>query len=275
MAITIDPCTAATTAIEARFRGVKLATGTGFYWQAGDRKFLITNWHVVTGRHPITGAHLSNHAGEPDELRVDIVSNRNLNQRVPHAVPLFDREGVPRWLEHPHWRSSVDVVCLPLFGLDNDIYCLNELNAVEAAKFVGAEVFVVGFPRNIGPDRCAIWKRASIASEPDINVDGVPLMLVDTASASGMSGAPVIQRFRGQAQLKDGGQMMGVNGYQILGVYSGRFAGKNEAEVSLGRVWKAHLIDEMIGSTEVGSREPRGVLPTFVPINYTSGNIKV
>lgn len=67
--------------------------------------------------------------------------------------------------------------------------------------------------------------------------------------------------------------MAGVDGYQLLGVYSGRLAGKNEAEVSLGRVWKAHLIDETIKGGAVGSREPRGVLPVFAPLDYTSGTV--
>ena len=54
-------------------------------------------------------------------------------------------------------------------------------------------MFVLGYPKGISGGRgFPIWKRASIATEPDIQHDGLPKLLVDTATREGMSGAPVV-----------------------------------------------------------------------------------
>jgi hypothetical protein len=56
----------------------------------------------------------------------------------------------------------------------------------------GMDVFVLGYPRGIsGGGRFPLWKRGSIASEPDVNIDNLPMMYIDTATREGMSRAPV------------------------------------------------------------------------------------
>lgn len=58
---------------------------------------------------------------------------------------------------------------------------------------VATDVFVLGYPKGIsGGGEFPIWKRASIATEPDIQLGTLPKMLVDTATREGMLGAPVI-----------------------------------------------------------------------------------
>jgi len=59
---------------------------------------------------------------------------------------------------------------------------------------VGHELFVLGFPEGISASDLPIWKRATIASEPNATVDGLPILLVDTATRRGMSGGPAIAR---------------------------------------------------------------------------------
>ncbi|MGV9005223.1 MAG: trypsin-like peptidase domain-containing protein [Brevundimonas sp.] len=266
----IDACTVAVTALDCRFGALSLSTATGFIWKHGDEVFLVTNWHVVTGRHPNSGQHLSPNAGEPDHLHLDVFENKNLNRRATVPLQLYGEDGAPVWLEHPKWRSAVDVVCVPLGELGNHVFPLNEVANVEALRLIGMDVFVLGYPRGIGPDRLAIWKRASIASEPDVDVDKLPLRLIDTSTAEGMSGAPVVQRFRGQAMSHNGGLQLGVDGYQMFGVYSGRLPGQNETEVTLGRVWKEHLVAEIAIGGVAGCRDPRGVEPAFGFTSYLS-----
>lgn len=270
--IEIDYCTAATTPLECRFRDRALSDATGFFWRTGDQVNLVTNWHVVTGRHPVTGQHLSDHGGEPDSLIIDSFVGRNLAKRLSVSVPLYNANGEELWKEHRRWRSAADVVVITLGDVAHNVFALNDFRTLDGAVSIGMDVFVLGYPRGIGPERLAIWKRASIASEPDVDVDGFPLRLVDTATAPGMSGGPVIQRYRGQAQRADGATVMGINAYQMLGVYSGRLPGRNEHEVSLGRVWKQHLIDEIVTHGVSGSREPRAeVLPAHVDYTVKSG----
>lgn len=271
--VVIDPCTAAVTGIECFFGEQKLSIGTGFYWRSGHDVFLITNWHVVTGRNQATGKHISKEAAEPDVIQVDLLRNANLNQRYSQRLPLYGNDGAPLWKEHGAWHSEVDVVALPMGDLRQHTMPINDVPVVAGLRGVGMDVFVIGFPRGIGPERHAIWKRASIASEPDVNVDGLPLRLVDTSTSAGMSGSPVVQRFRGQAVGNDGEMNLGVNGYQMLGVYSGRLAGPGEGEVTLGRVWKETLIEEIASEGVQGDRELRGRKQVFQTIDYRSSGL--
>jgi hypothetical protein len=109
----IDEYSAATTPIDLLFNERKLASGTAFIWHA-DRQYLITNWHNVTGKNPFTGGHLSNHAGEPDAIRVYFsMPGPNTNR---HAVSfrLHDGDGNANWMVHSQYGSKVDVVAIPI-----------------------------------------------------------------------------------------------------------------------------------------------------------------
>jgi hypothetical protein len=54
------------------------------------------------------------------------------------------------------------------------------------------DAFVLGYPRGMsGGGHFPVWKRATIATEPDIDLDGLPRFYIDTATREGMSGSPV------------------------------------------------------------------------------------
>jgi hypothetical protein len=59
------------------------------------------------------------------------------------------------------------------------------------------DVFVLGYPFGPGKTGLPVWKRGSIASEPDLVPQVENYLLVDTASRPGMSGSPVILRTYG------------------------------------------------------------------------------
>jgi hypothetical protein len=111
------------------------------------------------------------------------------------------------------------------------------------------EAFVIGYPFSKPPRLVLpIWKRASIASEPDLDIDNLPKMLIDTATRSGLSGSPVVMQRIGLHGM-EGGVMKGseIIGRirNFIGVYSGRI-GDNEFKAQLGIVWKARVIDEKV-----------------------------
>lgn len=97
-----------------------------------------------------------------------------------------------------------------------------------------------------------LWKRASIASEPSEDLDGLPKYLIDTASQKGMSGAPVF--FRSHIHLTTGGQLAVGNTAQLFyGIYSGRLpeVGDNPSDpvaAQLGLVWKPIAVAEVVTS---------------------------
>jgi len=54
----------------------KLGTGTGFIREIGDRHFLITARHNLTGLHPDTNRHISPTGGIPNEVDVEGFQNQ-------------------------------------------------------------------------------------------------------------------------------------------------------------------------------------------------------
>jgi hypothetical protein len=121
---------------------------------------------------------------------------------------------------------------------------------------VGMDVFILGYPFAIELPGYPVWKRGSIASEPELAavtsalgsaVKQTDYMLVDTASRPGMSGAPVIRRSWWNHDLQ--ASYFAVTGEPIdrfIGVYSGRAHTDGPHEAQIGLVWNASLIEEII-----------------------------
>lgn len=230
-----------------------ISSGTGFIYSKNESLYLITNWHNVSGRNPQTSKCLSDHAAVPDVISTLFRCRDNSAMCKREQIPLRDEETQdPLWLEHPIHGQNVDVVAIKLSDAIVDSYQLfpiNELDFEKDKEEVADEVFVVGFPfSDMSYLNMPIWKKASIASEPDIDQDKLPKFLIDTATRPGLSGSPAIMQRTGVHGLVNGG----AGGFSsigtirnFLGVYSGRI-GSDELKAQLGVVWKAKVIDEII-----------------------------
>lgn len=153
----------------------------------------------------------------------------------------------PIWLEHAYHHNKIDVVaipiCIPVWG---EVTTIDEVNTARMRLRVATDVFILGYPKGISGGEFPIWKRASIATEPYIQLDALPKMLVDTATREGMSGAPVIAvARRGVLEPEAGLAGNWDPGCRFVGVYSGRL-GHGELEAQLGIVWKAQAVDEIV-----------------------------
>lgn len=169
-------------------------------------------------------------------------------------LDLFDADGKPDWLEHPKWRRTADVIALRIGPLDGARLFNQPINTHAFDNFepaVGYDAFVIGFPMHMdGSSGFPIWKRASIATEPDIDLNELPKLLIDTGTRKGMSGSPVIAVRRGVIKprgSKDVRDTIFGEGKEFLGVYGGRI-GDDEMGVQLGVVWKASVVSEIISS---------------------------
>jgi len=114
--------------VELFFGQTHLGQATCFSWTEGHASFLITNWHVVSGRHPETRQALRDDGGIPDRLEVSLHREERLGAWDTYSVPLCDNDGRPVWLEHPIHGPRVDVVAIPFAapaGLRH--YSLNSL----------------------------------------------------------------------------------------------------------------------------------------------------
>lgn len=237
----------------------KLASATGFIYERRKKFYLITNWHNVTGLNPITKEQIGQRGGIPDVVVLTLQIQKEPFIKWAHfPISLYDEDKNADWLVHPEHKESVDVVAIELEFEDDFKGLLKPINKIRFDEFkleISDDVFILGFPYELkGGGHFPIWKRGSVATEPDINYEGLPKMFVDTASRPGMSGSPVIFRRTGihgtvNGEVKDDSIIGTIQNF--VGIYSGRVLGKTELEAQLGIVWKEEVIDEIIdGNTK-------------------------
>lgn len=253
--ISIDQFSLTTTPIEQYFNKTLLGTATGFVWKIDGRYFLITNWHVVTCRVFPTREYIKSHAGRPNKLCVRFNFAAQIFEKQPYEIPIRDDDDKPLWLVHP--GRNIDIAVVPLtFTADQlavlNLYPLNELTSADLAVYIGMDVFVLGYPFGAGPPAYPIWKRGSIASEPDLVRMTTDYLMVDTASRPGMSGGPVIMRSWGYHLLANGDVSTEPKFFtRFIGVYSGRLPSKDASEAQIGQVWPGEFIHEIIAGNKL------------------------
>lgn len=249
------------------FHRLCLATGTAFVYAQNDHRYLVTNWHNVTGRNSLTHKTLSTQASIPNRLVAVCPIYHDGDRTSPQAVlfwevinvPLYEDDGSPSWYEHPSHGSLVDVAAIPIGAPSprSALICVNDQRVTFANQAVGAgtDAFVLGYPHGLsGGAKLPIWKRGSIASEPQADIDGLPKVLIDASTRRGMSGPPVFAHVEGlsfpvgSTNLGDG--ILGST-FQFMGCYSGSL-GREPFEAQLGVLWKEQAIIEIIAAQHKG-----------------------
>ncbi|MDX4028569.1 hypothetical protein ACNSOO_06030 [Aliarcobacter lanthieri] len=238
--------------IELRFNEIVLATGSAFFAELDDIYMLFTNKHNVTGVDNETGNLLSNTGGKPNNIKILIPNPSSLNDgglEVKSSqyfiLKLYQDEFYekPNWIEHPN--KKVDVV-----GINFNPKEINTDKLLFSAKTewhnweIGSHINVIGYPYGLSSDGFPIWLSGYIASEPNIDFDGLPLFLIDCRTRTGQSGSPVIAMFKKGdiVEYKGKEYKSKIQQTSLLGIYSGRI----NSESDLGRVWKTKVLREII-----------------------------
>jgi hypothetical protein len=239
---------------------IVISKATCFFYRnkKTEEIFLITNWHVVTGRNPQTGQMIDSNGAIPSYLKLNLLQTIGTEhiKQVNYIIDLYNND-IPLWVELEKKNDQViDVVALPCkLSEDYMVNCINDLEELynEDTKInIAEDVFVIGFPFGITVGNVfPIWKRASVASEIAIDIDDLPKFYIDTATRAGMSGSPVIKYAKRPFSISSGNPTMGkVSQHftKFVGVYSGRIGDDKDLgiEAQLGVVWKAKIIDELL-----------------------------
>ncbi|AEE51217.1 hypothetical protein Halhy_3359 [Haliscomenobacter hydrossis DSM 1100] len=233
-----------------------IAVGTGFFYSKNEKLYFITNWHNVTGINPITKEPLSSHGSQPHQIMMPVLVKDEFIDWDYVEFDLYKDESncEPDWMVHPIHGEKIDVVVIEFDSvLDNRIIPVNECKwDLDYPLEISDDIFVLGYPKGLSvAGHLPIWKKASVASEPQVHYNGLPCFLIDTASREGMSGAPVIYKRTGVHFKKQAGKVdvkstiFGVL-WNFVGIYSGRIHGTTELDAQLGIVWKKEVIDEII-----------------------------
>ncbi|HKO51980.1 MAG TPA: serine protease [Polyangiaceae bacterium] len=245
----------------AAANGYPLTNATGFVVRRGGVAFVVTNVHVVTGKHSDTGAKLAANQPPPDLLT--ICCHVTEEMRIGHGVWTYRDERLvgeaiePLWYEHPtkdlrEWphpetfdERVVDVAVLPLKETESvELYEVS-LESEEPNVFIrpGLTVSIIGFPFGDSTGGYfPIWKTGHIASDFDRSANE-RYFLVDASTREGMSGSPVIFRPLGPYLGASGEVLVGDGDTSFfLGIYSGRI----RPDADIGIVWRAKVIAEVL-----------------------------
>lgn len=237
--------------IDLKYNDIVLATGTAFFTSAGDRILLVTNKHNVTGRNTETEKCLDEkYAAVPNIMSVLIpITNPdgegfNCSQWQSYNISLYINEDKekPAWIEHPD--PAVDLVGFkflpPKINVKNLVL---PADGYDIPINVCSKVNVVGFPFGISTDNFPLWNTGYIASEPEIDINGKPLMYIDSRTRKGQSGSPVVKLYNpGETvYIDDKSYMAKSPQVYLLGIYSGRI----NAESDIGMVWKKKAFLEL------------------------------
>ena len=242
--IAIDEFSVKALYLETYLNGARSGIATGFVVKKNGAHYLVTNWHVVTGRNPYDNQPLSSTGiADPDVLQIWF-HTKSLGKWRPQDINIIDGQGQRLWLEHGLGRE-VDVVAVP-FEVPPDVTAYDidlALADFDLMLYPSEAVSIIGFPEDLtSGGRLPIWKTGHIASDIDIDWNGKPAFLIDATTRSGMSGSPVIAK-RVSIYQTSHGNVIG-NAVRFLGVYSGREISASGIEV--GFVWKPRVILEIL-----------------------------
>ena len=226
---------------------IEIGNGTGVIVESNRGPCLVTNRHNVTGRDQNTQKPLHSSGGLPTSIQIMHNKRKRLMKWRARTEALYNLDGTPRWVEHPTLKDKMDCVILPLSQVDGISWFPYDLVncGPNIAIGVAEVVSVVGFPFGLSSSgSLAIWATGFVATDPDIDYDGLPLILIDCRSRPGQSGSAVIAYRNGGSVAMGDGAVGHFNQpvFRLIGIYSGRINSQSD----LGFVWKTDAIMEIL-----------------------------
>lgn len=240
---------------------------SAFYYRYKNRPFLISNWHVFSGRDWLTGQLVSQSTGYiPQNIGFRSLALSGDGRHVEFQRPgwrfrLDDK--FTEFLREPPRIDGypVDIWAMPLpegflpgpdpnrkifSGSENFSCFINDLASEKIGTSTGDECFVIGYPlSNFEAAQLPVWKKGSIASEPLLGLGPYKAFLLDVASTSGMSGSPVVRFARGPNEYSHGMVRQSLS-LRLVGVYGGRLLQQELERTNLGYTWFSSVIDQVI-----------------------------
>jgi len=284
----VDHLSLSTTPIFLKKGNQVVSQGTGFYFlqqkEEGQVLFLVTNYHVLTGSSP-----KESKLPIGDNILFQFHESESETGKVKNIrLPLFTRSEKPIWVTNSSY-SEADLAIIPLPGQCSKgckVFCISEEWATPKMKIRPAtNVTLVGYPYGFydTSNSLPVWKSGTLASEPEIDFEGKPLVLVDVSAFPGMSGSPVFAISHGMYELSEGNSVSPGIVRQFIGIYASmQMIGKNKyleeiihdakvgirdyESLEIGHVWKAGIITETVKTIDIKKYESE-VMKEFSQIN--------
>jgi hypothetical protein len=214
---------------------IPLETATAFFVNGQRdgqlRRALVTNWHVLSGRNPMSpGSIRHRKGGLPDNIRFGLhhpQSQPGVLTMEEVTVALYDDSGKATWSQHPTRGRDVDIGVLEFSSEVTGAFNIEGVNVIagayDMAIDLGSDAFIIGYPYGFSPfAQTPIWKRGSIASEPHIGIGDNDRVLLDATTRQGMSGSPVVLRASTHYLSESGEVRLAPGALRWIGIYSSR-----------------------------------------------------
>ena len=241
----IEPLLITTARVHTFAAEKTLTNASGFFFENGERLFLVTSRHVVIDS---PSGHF------PDRLEIEMHTDAtNLALSTDVSIPLY-RDGEKTWREAQDAAGEVDVAAieidraaLPAAALYRAFTPLHLDTSF--AQEIGTDLLVVGFPLGFHDTlhHLPVARHAVIASTFGLRFQGQGYFLTDARTHRGMSGAPVVMRLRTEfPKLTD-------VPWLLLGVHSARLdVGTRDFELDealgLNCAWYADVLPALTGA---------------------------
>jgi S1-C subfamily serine protease len=244
--VAIDSINYSVTLVKTRVRGEApqqcvVASATGFFFQDHERKFLITNRHVVIKEEDNF---------YPDNLLIRVHTSRQ--STLPNrdvVIPLYNTNHEQLWLEHQNREIDVVAIRVDDLFLDGDViepFTPQNIPPSNIRLGVRDNCMVIGYPLGFHDDfhNLPITRVGTIASPYGAFFKEQRHFLLDAILHPGTSGSPVVlPSTRDILSITEVGQVAVARGFPtyLLGINSGEYSG-----LSLNAVWYSDLIQEII-----------------------------
>jgi S1-C subfamily serine protease len=189
------------------------SNATGFFYERGERVFLITAGHVFLDE-------ASGH--RPDRIEIQLhIDPADATKVEPVSIPLY-RDGEQAWTQAADAGGNVDVAAIEagpaLPGPRrpqsfNPGHLLQDLDEIE----IGDPVLIVGFPLGFEDTlhHLPVARQASVASAFGLRFQGQGYFLTDARMHRGTSGAPVVVRSSGAGREALPWTLLGIHSMQM------------------------------------------------------------
>lgn len=170
-----------------------LTNATGFFFERGERLFLITCRHVVLD---------SRNGHYPDRIEIELhIGEERLSQSVHYSIPLY-KNGLSLWRACSDTAGDVDIAAIEIARqrLPPEVvyqaFSSQHLPQQQDPIKVGDAIVVVGYPLGFQDNlhHLPVARQAAIASSFGLRFDGRGYFLTDARTHRGTSGAPVVAR---------------------------------------------------------------------------------
>lgn len=226
-----------------------LTNASGFFFERGDRLFLVTSRHVVIDE---ATEHL------PDRIEIELHTDAaNLSKSTGFSLPLYT-DGESLWRQGEDAGGNIDVAVIEIDREklpDNAI--VRAFSAEHMPKTFGevpvdAPLLVVGFPLGFHDTvhHLPVVRTTGIASPYGIRFQGQGFFLTDARTHRGTSGAAVVMRDtspgEGTSELP----------WKLLGVHSSRMDMGNrdlvlDESLGLNCAWYADILLTLTGDQDL------------------------